>query len=182
MMFSFLQRLDDFSLKIKIIFASFAAAVIGLSIIVFLVGNQNFNYAKETTTKYAQATLKTYARSIESQINLGFDSSLNLALLAQENLNNLSFLQKFLQDIIQKNPYYKSAFVWLGNNQTLIASQDNENLQFKANEIFTHFLQILKAPFCLSPNKPQNPKIAPIKHQFMHPFISSHPLVTTIKF
>ena len=131
MMFSFLQKLDDFSLKIKIIFASFAAAVIGLSIIVFLVGNQNFNYAKETTTKYAQATLKTYARSIESQINLGFDSSLNLALLAQENLNNLSFLQKFLQDIIQKNPYYKSAFVWLGNNQTLIASQDNENLQFE---------------------------------------------------
>ena len=33
---SFFQKLDDFSLKVKIIFASFAAAVIGLSIIVFL--------------------------------------------------------------------------------------------------------------------------------------------------
>ena len=162
MMFSFLQKLDDFSLKIKIIFASFAAAVIGLSIIVFLVGNQNFNYAKETTTKYAQATLKTYARSIESQINLGFDSSLNLALLAQENLNNLSFLQKFLQDIIQKNPYYKSAFVWLGNNQTLMASQDNENLQFKANEIYPLFTDS-KSPILFIPKQTPKPKDSPDK-------------------
>lgn len=175
MMFSFLQRLDDFSLKIKIIFASFAAAVIGLSIIVFLVGNQNFNYAKETTTKYAQATLKTYARSIESQINLGFDSSLNLALLAQENLNNLSFLQKFLQDIIQKNPYYKSAFVWLGNDQTLIASQDNENLQFKANEIYPLFTDS-KSPILFIPKQTPKPKDSPDKTPIYAPIYILTPI------
>ncbi|MCL9822657.1 methyl-accepting chemotaxis protein [Helicobacter colisuis] len=136
---SFFQKLDDFSLKVKIIFVSFTAAVIGLSIIVFFVGNQNFDFAKQTTTKYTQAVLKTYAQSIESEINLAFDSSLNIALLAQRNLSNLDFLQQFLQDSIQKNPYYKSAFVWLGNDQSYTASRGNENLQFKANEVYSLF-------------------------------------------
>ena len=57
-MWRVLLRVNDVSLKFKIIFASFAVALIGLALVVWLVGNKNFNFAKETTTNYAQATLK----------------------------------------------------------------------------------------------------------------------------
>lgn len=67
-MLRFLSRIQDISLKFKIIFASFAVALIGLALVVILVGNKNFDFAKETTTKYAQVMLKNQARTLEGKL------------------------------------------------------------------------------------------------------------------
>lgn len=50
-----LSKINDISLKAKIIIAGLAVSFVGLAMVVILVGDRNFEFAKETTTNYAQA-------------------------------------------------------------------------------------------------------------------------------
>lgn len=140
----FISQIQDVSLKFKIIFASFAVALIGLALVVILVGNKNFDFAKETTTKYAQAILKNQARTIEGKINLGFENAANIATLANKSLQNLknsspdslcdfrcsAILDGYLQSIISQSSLYQSAFVRFYNGETHIALSETAKETF----------------------------------------------------
>ncbi len=135
-MLRFLSRIQDISLKFKIIFASFAVALIGLALVVILVGNKNFDFAKETTTKYAQVMLKNQARTLEGKINLGFENVANIAILANQSLQNLTnstpntfcdfrcsvILNGYLESVVNQNPLYQAAFVRFSNGTTYTTS------------------------------------------------------------
>lgn len=84
-----LSKINDINLKAKIIIAGFAVAFVGLAMVVFLVGDRNFDFAKSTTTNYAQAILKDQARIIEKRVDLGFENAQNIATLATESLKTL---------------------------------------------------------------------------------------------
>lgn len=146
-----LLRVNDVSLKFKIIFASFAVALVGLALVVILVGNKNFDFAKETTTNYAQATLKNQARTLEGKINLGFENAANLAILANESLQNLrtqntnslcdsycsTMLNGYLKTIISQNNLYQAAFIRFFNGEVYTTSSNPQNIleSLKTNEI-----------------------------------------------
>ena len=89
-MFKMFARLNDISLKLKIIIAGFAVAFIGLTLVVVLVGERNFEFAKNTTTNYAQAILKNHARVVEKRIDLGFENAKNIATLTKEMIKSQS--------------------------------------------------------------------------------------------
>lgn len=162
-----LLRVNDVSLKFKIIFASFAVALVGLALVVILVGNKNFDFAKETTTNYAQATLKNQARTLEGKINLGFENANNISTLAIESLQNLrtpnanslcdsncsAILNGYLKTIVAQNNLYKVAFVKFFNGEVYanapqdtlgIPAIDELNALFKGNNTQAIFIPKLK--------------------------------------
>ncbi|WP_300669090.1 methyl-accepting chemotaxis protein [Helicobacter sp. UBA3407] len=168
-MWRVLLRVNDVSLKFKIIFASFAVALIGLALVVWLVGNKNFNFAKETTTNYAQATLKNQARILENKINLGFENVANIAILANQSLRNLTspnanrfcdsncsaILNGYLKQLLSQNGLYQSAFVKFFNGEVYTTSSsspkyiesltnDEINALFKDSETQAIFIPKLK--------------------------------------
>lgn len=166
-MLQVLSRVNDVSLKFKIIFASFAVALVGLALVVMLVGNKNFDFAKETTTNYAQATLKNQARALEGKINLGFENANNISTLAIESLQNLrtpnvnslcdsncsAILNGYLKTIVAQNNLYQAAFVKFFNGEVYanapqdtlgILAIDELNTLFKGNNTQAIFIPKLK--------------------------------------
>ncbi|WP_236096425.1 methyl-accepting chemotaxis protein [Helicobacter sp. MIT 11-5569] len=136
------QKINNISLKAKIIIAGFAVAFVGLSMVVLLVGDKNFDFAKETTTKYAQAILKNQARIIEKNIDLGFENTQNISVLAIESLKALrelnrtrlcdencaSLLRGYLNEIVAQNAFHKSAFVRFFNGETYASKDAKDTL------------------------------------------------------
>lgn len=125
-----LARLNDISLKLKIIIPGFAAALVGLAMVVVLVGERNFKFAKETTTHYAQALLKNYARVLEKRIDLGFENAKNITTLTKEIIKSQSYtlLEGCLDAIVSGETLYKSAFVRLFNGESFTNTQAQDVL------------------------------------------------------
>ena len=129
-MFKMFARLNDISLKLKIIIAGFAVAFIGLTLVVVLVGERNFEFAKNTTTNYAQAILKNHARVVEKRIDLGFENAKNIATLTKEMIKSQSYamLEGCLDSIVSGETLYKSAFVRLFNGENFTSTQAQDIL------------------------------------------------------
>ena len=129
-MFKGLARLNDISLKLKIIIPGFAAALVGLAMVVVLVGERNFEFAKETTTHYAQAVLKNHARVLEKRIDLGFENAKNITTLTKEIIKSQSYtlLKGCLDSIVSGETLYKSAFVRLFNGESFTNTQAQDVL------------------------------------------------------
>ena len=144
-----LSKINDINLKAKIIIAGFAVAFVGLAMVVFLVGDRNFDFAKSTTTNYAQAILKDQARIIEKRVDLGFENAQNIATLATESLKTLrnsnttrlcdyqcaTMLQGYLNATLAQNTLYKSAFVHFFNGETYVSKDAQSLLQISDKEL-----------------------------------------------
>lgn len=132
-------------------------------VVVAFVGVKNFEFAKETTTGYAQAILKSQARVIEGSINLGLENVANIANLAQESLNNpqesqngfcnaycATMLNGYLKSVLGQSAYYKNAFIYFFNgmhfaSQSGITLSNREILElFKDSN--TQAIHIQKIP------------------------------------
>ncbi|WP_423786614.1 methyl-accepting chemotaxis protein [Helicobacter winghamensis] len=136
-----LSKINDISLKAKIIIAGLAVSFVGLAMVVILVGDRNFEFAKETTTNYAQAILKDKARIIEKRVDLGLENAQNIATIATESLKTLRdfdstrlcdyscavMLRGYLNATISQDTMYQSAFVRFFNGE-VYASENAQNV------------------------------------------------------